>query len=136
MTKIDLHMHSTMSDGHATPFELIDIASRIGVEAVAITDHDTIAAYTDELLEYAKQKGVLLIPGVEISTRNEIGGFHILGYNIDLNNEVLKTELQTLRNSRHEYLEEVVKKLAELGFTVDYEKLSKHFHSQFVVLYH
>lgn len=125
MTKIDLHIHSTMSDGHATPFELVDIAAEVGVEVMSITDHDTIAAYTEDLISYAKQKGILLISGVEMSTRNELGGFHVLGYNFDLNNNKLKAELKKLKDNRHEYLAEVCPKLAELGFVMDLEKLDK-----------
>ena len=125
MTKIDLHNHTTKSDGHVDPFALIDMAAKNGVEVLSITDHDTVAAYSNELIEYAKQKGILLIKGVELSTQHKFGGFHVLGYNIDINNVELLEELQKLRDNRRDYLIEVVQKLAELGFYADYEELSK-----------
>ena len=126
MTKIDLHNHTTKSDGHNTPYDVIDMAARHGVEVLAITDHDTVAAYTPELFEYAKARGILLIPGVEISSHDERrGGFHILGYNIDFTNEKLVSELQRLRDNRKDYLFEVAEKLLEFGFIVDVEKLSQ-----------
>ena len=125
MIKIDLHNHTTKSDGHVDPFGVVDMAANHGVEILAITDHDTVAAYTPELFEYAKQRGVLLIPGVEISAHDHRGGFHVLGYNIDVTNERLVSELQRLRDNRKDYLFEVAEKLLEFGFVVDTEKLSQ-----------
>ena len=66
---IDLHVHTTVSDGFFTPKEVIDTAAKNKVAVLAIADHDTIDAYTDELFAYAKEKGVELIPAVEISTK-------------------------------------------------------------------
>ena len=125
MTKIDLHNHTIKSDGHIDPFGVVDMAASHGVEILAITDHDTVAAYTPELLEYAKSKGILLIPGVEISAHDHRGGFHVLGYNIDYTNERLVSELQRLRDNRKDYLFEVAQKLSEFGFVVDTQKLSQ-----------
>ena len=62
MTKrIDLHIHTTISDGELTPMEVIDEAVKNGVSVISIADHDTIDAYTDELFEYAKTKNIKLL---------------------------------------------------------------------------
>ena len=82
MTKrIDLHIHTTISDGVLTPKEVIDEAVKNGVAVISIADHDTIDAYTDEIFEYAKSKNIKLIPAVEISTKTKKSGIHVLGYN-------------------------------------------------------
>ena len=98
--RIDLHMHSVISDGVLTPKELIDEAVKNNVDTISICDHDSIEAYTDELFEYAKSNNINLIRGVEISTQDGVG-VHVLGYNIDLNNQELIDTLYKLRNARH-----------------------------------
>ena len=108
--RIDLHMHSTISDGSLTPKEIIDEAVKNGVDTISICDHDSLDAYTDELFEYARKNNINLIKGVEISTQGEVG-VHVLGYNFDLNNQELKDTLYNLKNSRHIYLHDVAKKL-------------------------
>lgn len=122
---IDLHIHSNISDGALSPKEVIDEAKKNGVSVISITDHDTIDSYTPELFSYAKSKKIKIIPGVEISSKNEKAGIHVLGYNFDLNNKELKEALFKIRNSRHEYLHNVSKKLNEIGYLVNVEKLDK-----------
>ena len=122
---IDLHIHTNISDGALSPKEVIDEAWKNGVSVISITDHDTIDSYTPELFSYAKSKNIKLICGVEISSKNEKAGIHILGYNFDLNNKELKETLFGIKNSRHEYLHNVAKKLNELGYLVNVEKLDK-----------
>ena len=126
MTKrIDLHVHTTCSDGAFTPFEIIDEAKNNGLDTIAITDHDTVNAYTEELLEYAKKNNINLISGDEVSTKIEKCGIHVLGYNIDINNRELKDQLKKLRNARHDYLHNVSKKIKELGYIINTEKLDQ-----------
>ena len=122
--RIDLHMHSVISDGVLTPKELIDEAVKNNVDTISICDYDSIEAYTDELFEYAKSNNINLIRGVEISTQDGVG-VHVLGYNIDLNNQELIDTLYKLRNARHIYLHDVSKKLNELGYKVNVEELDK-----------
>ena len=123
--RIDLHIHTNISDGALSPKEVIDEAEKNGVSVISITDHDTIDSYTPELFSYAESKNIKLICGVEISSKNEKAGIHVLGYNFDLNNKELKETLFGIRNSRHEYLHNVAKKLNELGYLVNVEKLDK-----------
>lgn len=126
MTKrIDLHIHTSISDGELTPMEVIDEAVKNGVSVISIADHDTIDAYTDELFEYAKTKNIKLIPAVEISTKTKKSGIHVLGYNFDLEDAKFKEKLKQIRNARHDYLHKVAKKLVELGYCVNLTELDK-----------
>jgi len=122
---IDLHIHTTISDGIMTPIEIIDEAIKNNVTTISITDHDTTDAYTDELINYAKNNNIELIKGIEISTKTNKSGLHILGYNLDINNLVLKDKLDKIKNSRHIYLYDVAKKLEELGYKVNVKELDK-----------
>lgn len=125
MKRIDLHIHTIVSDGTLTPMQVIDEASNSGINTIAISDHDTIDAYNTELFEYAKKKNVNLINAVEISTKSKKVGIHVLGYGFDLNNESFKNKLLKIRNARHEYLHNVNDKLNELGYKLNVEELDK-----------
>lgn len=122
---IDLHIHTNISDGELSPKEIIDEAVNNKASIISITDHDTIDAYTDDLIKYANNNKIDLIPGVEISTKSHGVGIHVLGYNIDIHSNILKKQLEDLRNIRHEYLYNVGKKLKELGYEIDIEELDK-----------
>ena len=122
---IDLHIHTNMSDGSLSPKEVIDLASKNRAEVIAIADHDTIDAYSEELFQYAHSKNIHLIPAVEISTKTKKCGIHVLGYNFDVKNQDLKNKLSKLRNARHDYLWNVSKKLTELGYIVNTKELNK-----------
>lgn len=123
--RIDLHIHTTVSDGWLTPKEVIDEAFKNKVSIIAIADHDTVDAYNDKLFEYARSKNIKLIPAVEISTKAKKAGVHVLGYNIDLNNREFKERLNKIRNARHDYLHDVAKKLEELEYYINVEELDK-----------
>lgn len=125
MKQIDLHMHTNKSDGALTPKQIIDEAAKANLQAISITDHDTIDVYTDETIKYAKEKGIKLIVGVEISTKSDRCGIHVLGYNFDLNNEEFKQKLDKIRNARHDYLKAVAKKLEKLNYKINVEELDK-----------
>ena len=122
---IDLHIHTNLSDGALSSKEIIDESSKIGLKTISITDHDTIEAYDKEIIEYARNKGINLIPGVEISTKINKCGIHVLGYNFDINNNELIEKLSLLRNARHDYLYNVSKKLNELGYDLNVQELDK-----------
>ena len=123
--KIDLHIHTNKSDGKLSPKEVIDEALKNGVSTIAIADHDTIEAYSDELFNYAKKNNINIIPAVEISTKTKKGGVHVLGYNIDYKSEEFKKRLFALRNIRHNYLYKVADKISDLGYKIDVEALDK-----------
>lgn len=126
MEKImDLHIHTNCSDGSLSPKEVIDLAIKNGATVISITDHDSVAAYSDELFDYAEARNLILIPGIEISTKYKKCGIHVLGYNFDLNDENLMKELIKIKNARHNYLYDVSLKIKELGYEIDIEKLDK-----------
>lgn len=122
---IDLHIHTNKSDGALSPKEVVEEAINNRVSAIAIADHDTIDAYSDELFDYAESNNVILIPAVEISTKIKKCGIHVLGYNFDLNDQNFRKKLEKFRNIRHDYLNDVSKKLEELGYKVNVEELDK-----------
>ena len=122
---IDLHIHTNKSDGALSPKEVVEEAIKNRVSAIAIADHDTIDAYSDELFDYAESNNVILIPAVEISTKIKKCGIHVLGYNFDLNDQNFREKLEKFRNIRHDYLNYVSKKLEELGYKVNVEELDK-----------
>ncbi len=120
---IDLHIHTTCSDGLLNPFEVVDEAKKNGVSVIAIADHDGTMAYTPELFEYADRNGVQLVVAVEMSTRHKGVGVHVLGYNFDPNNKLMQDILGKLRNARQDYLLNVSKKLEKLGYKVNVKEL-------------
>ena len=122
---IDLHIHTNCSDGALSPKEVIDMANKNGVTVISITDHDTIEAYDDDIFHYAENFGIKLINGVEISTKINKAGIHVLGYDFDIKNKALNEKLLKLRNARHDYLYNVALKLKELGYVLDTDKLDK-----------
>ena len=124
-TIIDLHMHTNKSDGALSPKELIDEAIKNNVKIISITDHDNIDSYTEDLIEYARNKGIILIPGVEITANAKRCEIHVLGYNFDLNNKLLHECFVNLKKVRLNYLYEVVKNLNKLGYIVNIEKLKQ-----------
>ena len=123
--KIDLHIHTNISDGVLSPREVIDEAYKNSVSVIAIADHDITDAYNDELFSYAESKSIKIISAVEISTRYKKAGIHVLGYNFDLKNKVMQDKLFKIRNARHDYLHNVANKLSELGYIINVEKLDE-----------
>lgn len=122
---IDLHIHTNNSDGALSPKEIVMEAVKNNLHTIAIADHDTIDAYTKDLYDYAKEKNINIINAVEISTKTNKAGIHVLGYNFDMNNKKLLDKLSLLRNARHDYLFNVAKKLNELGYKVNTKELDK-----------
>lgn len=122
---IDLHIHTNLSDGALTPKDVIDEASKNGVSVIAIADHDTVEAYSDDLYNYANSKNIKLINAVEISTKINKVGIHVLGYNFDINNQELKKKLFLLKNARYDYLYNVSSKLKDLGYSINIDKLEQ-----------
>ena len=123
--RIDLHIHTNKSDGVLNPKEVIDEAVKNKVNIISICDHDTIDAYTLDLIEYAKENNIKLIFGVEISTKYKGYGYHVLGYNIDIFNSEFREFLSKIRLSRHNYLYDVSKKLNDFGYIINTSELDK-----------
>jgi len=122
---VDLHIHTTASDGRLSPLEVVRQAELAGLSHISITDHDTVAAYTDlESAGYFKKSANLsIIPGIEFSTDLPQREVHILGYGIDVHNAKLRDQLEVIRADRFERSRLIVDKLNELGYLIDYNKV-------------
>lgn len=119
---IDLHTHSTESDGTFTPEELMQEAARVGLSAIALTDHDTTGGIA-KARPVAKSLGIELIPGVELSTSYEGCEVHIVGLFIDENNEFLCQKLAEFRACRDNRNEKMVEALQKEGLAITMEEL-------------
>ncbi|MDR2901333.1 MAG: PHP domain-containing protein [Treponema sp.] len=119
---IDLHTHSTASDGSMSPSELIDAAAEKGLSAIALTDHDTIDG-NEEAAIAAKNKNITFIPGVELSIKWEPGEFHLLGLGIKEVSPSFKEALEELCMLREKRNREILDKMNELNIDVQYEEI-------------
>jgi len=122
MARIDLHAHTTASDGSLSPEDLVRHAKRQGVSALAVTDHDTVAGLSRALAE-GERLGVEIIPGIEISCLYEDVELHILGYFINKEEPLLEHTLATYRASREDRNPRIVQRLRELGCELTYEEV-------------
>src|ERR1051325_2296228 len=95
----DLHLHTYHSDGTRSPREVIDLAREHGLDIIAISDHDQLAAYF-EVKRYAEERGITLIPGVELSCAVDGVDVHILAYAFDAVDEQLNDRLRRFRETR------------------------------------
>ena len=112
---IDLHTHTTASDGSFSPTELIQLAQQSGLEAIAVTDHDTVAGLA-EAQQAAASTDLELVPGVEFSCKVEVGTLHMLGYFIDQANPDLDNLLAEMVASRARRNPQIVAQLNQLGY--------------------
>lgn len=125
MKLIDLHAHTTASDGTATPRALAELALRQGLSAVAITDHDTVLGYP-ELEKAGKELGIETVPGIEISTKFH-RAVHILGYYIDPHSPELEPVLNWVVEDRDKRNKEMCRLMAADGLPVNYEDMKNRF---------
>lgn len=122
MKLIDLHVHSTCSDGTFSPEELVLYAKSKGLSAIALTDHDTIDGIADAV-QKGLEIGVIVVPGIEFSASYNNKEVHILGYYIDPQNKLLKDQLKTLVAGRDARNAEMIAKLNEVGLPLTLEDL-------------
>jgi predicted metal-dependent phosphoesterase TrpH len=117
---IDLHLHTTASDGRSTPAELVDLAAAAGVTVMAVTDHDTTAA-VDDVRTFAEARGIEAIPGIEITAVLNRRDVHMLAYFFDRADPEFQAFLSSQRAARVDRVEAIVVRLAELGVPVDFK---------------
>jgi predicted metal-dependent phosphoesterase TrpH len=122
---IDLHIHSTFSDGMLRPAELVDLAKSQGLAAIAITDHDT-ADGTLEAMKRGLEKGVEVISGIEISSWYNDTSMHILGYNFNMEDRQFNSRLQLLQDGRETRNAKILENLKKLGIKVDLRELLRY----------
>jgi len=121
--RADFHLHTTASDGMLSPQELVSKASDIGLDVIAITDHDCIKGIPSALEAARSYPELTVIPGVEINTDIPRGEVHILGYYIDCYNTELNHILEELCLSRYERSRKMVEKLADSGIHLEWSRV-------------
>ncbi len=119
---IDLHVHSTFSDGTNTPQELVSLANKIGLSAMALTDHDTCEG-VPFARDAAKGTPLKVIPGIELSTEYHHTEVHIVGLNIDPDNRELLEATREFRHKREHRNELMIELLRQQGFSITMEEL-------------
>lgn len=123
---IDLHTHSTESDGTLTPQELMQLASDIGLSAIALTDHDTVGGLS-KAKPVAESLGIELVPGIELSTDYNGTEVHMLGFYIDDTNPAFLKKLQEFIDSRNLRNEKMAFLLQKEGFSITLEDLYREY---------
>ena len=123
MAQVDLHLHTTASDGRLTPAKLVELVGERRLQIVAITDHDSTEGLA-QALEAAKEfPNLTIIPGIELSS--DIPGMevHVLGYFIDYSDERFQKTLREFREGRVERARKMVSNLSDMGLPVDWERV-------------
>ncbi len=123
MRHIDLHTHSSCSDGTLDPGRLVREAHRVGLSAIALTDHDTMAGIP-AALEAGRATGIEVLAGIEISANHEGHPVHLLGYGLDHRHPALLPLLEELQLIREQRNASILEKLLSLGIHLDYSELS------------
>lgn len=125
MAKVDLHIHSTASDGRLTPAEIVRKSVEAGLTVIALTDHDAVEGIAPALEAAKVLSGLQVIPGVEINTDVPKGEVHVLGYFIDYTYPELLVALGRMRHARQERAQGMVAKLEGLGLPIEWERVEE-----------
>lgn len=126
---IDLHVHSTASDGQYTPTELVQMAKEKAFSAIAITDHDTVSGL-EEGKQTAEKLGVIFVPGIEIDIDRPKCEFHLLGLGLQEITSELMTLIKSLQEKRFERNEQIVQKMNADGVIATIEEIQADFPNQ------
>lgn len=126
---VDLHTHTTASDGVCTPTDNVRLARQAGLVAVAITDHDTVSGI-DEARQEGDRIGIKVVPGVEISTVDRGIDVHILGYYMDDKDPVFNERLIQLRDTRNIRNDLILSRLSELGISITMKEVNDYLTKQ------
>ena len=127
MPKIDLHIHTTASDGKLTPKEIVDWAIQKQIPAIAIADHDEIKG-AKEAVEYSKGKNIEVISAIEIGCKEQklnLHDIHIVGMFVDYNNKELLAFINKMQEERINQKKKMIKKLNDLGYEITFEEIKK-----------
>lgn len=115
---IDLHLHTTASDGRLTPWELVERCATVGLTIMAVTDHDTTAAI-DDARRFGPARGIEVVPGIEITAVHDEADVHMLGYFFDPAHSEFVQFLVEQRANRLRRVETIASRLADLGMPID-----------------
>ena len=122
---VDLHLHTTASDGRLSPRELVRLVADLGLQQIAISDHDTTEGLAEAFQEAQEHTGLRIIPGIELSTDIAGDEIHMLGYFIQYHEEPFQEMLRRFRRGRVDRARQMVEKLAALGITVEWERVQE-----------
>jgi predicted metal-dependent phosphoesterase TrpH len=125
VSRVDLHIHSSASDGRLSPEEVVRESVRRGLAVIALTDHDTTSGLAPALAAAEASPGLRVIPGVELSTDAAQGEVHILGYFIDYDDGELLARLERMRNSRRERAQAMIARLRDLGVNIEWSRVQE-----------
>jgi predicted metal-dependent phosphoesterase TrpH len=125
--RADMHCHTTCSDGTLTPYEIVDLALNLGLSGLSITDHDTVEAY-ESVIEYAKEKGLELISGVEFSCLYRGKSIHILGYAFNTKNKDIKAYCLKHKERREKRFYAILELLARHDLPLTEEEVLQESH--------
>jgi len=121
---IDLHVHTTASDGTLSPNEMVRHACVRGLHAVAITDHDTVEG-VEEALAAGAECGIEVVPGIEISAEHPLGTLHMLGYYMRHDDECFLDRISVLQQARNNRNPRIIERLRDLGISITLEQVQK-----------
>ena len=120
---VDLHLHTTASDGRLTPTELVELTASKGLRTISVSDHDTTAGLEEAHRAVKRKPGMRLIPGIELSCDVPGGEVHMLGYFMDIEDAGFQGMLAEFREGRLARGEGMVAKLAEFGMEIEWERV-------------
>lgn len=123
---IDLHVHTTASDGQYSPSQIIQMATEKKFKAIAITDHDTIAGIPEAKIA-AEKYNITLVPGTELNINTKRGEFHLLGLGLQKESPSLKKILEELQGNRLLRNQEIISKMQNAGIDISLEEIQNHF---------
>lgn len=123
MSQVDLHIHSTASDGRLSPEAIVAKAAELGLKIISLTDHDSVDGIPPAVAAAVAFPRLTFIPGVEVSTDLADGEAHILGYFIDYTSRELGSTLESFRNSRQGRAQGMVARLKNLGIDIDWRRV-------------
>jgi len=125
VSRVDLHIHSTASDGRLSPADIVGKSAERGLTIIALADHDSVDGIAPAQAAAKAFPGLRVIPCVEISTDFPHGEVHVLGYFIDYNDQELKATLERLRNSRRERARGMIAKLGNLSVHISWQRVQE-----------
>jgi predicted metal-dependent phosphoesterase TrpH len=125
VNQVDLHIHSTASDGKFSPKAIVSKAAALGLTVIALADHDSVDGIAPALEAARAFPKLKVIPAIEISTDVPGGECHVLGYFIDYTSDELKSALERFRSSRQRRAQGMIAKLGALGIQIDWQRVQQ-----------
>ena len=125
VVEVDLHLHTTSSDGRLSPTELVKLCAARGLKVISVTDHDSTDGISEALEAAAVFPQLTVVPGIELSTDVPDSEIHMLGYFVDHESEEFQRTLQTFRAGRQDRARKMVEKLDSLGLPISWERVKE-----------